>query len=225
MSDKKEKKTSTTSTSTTKKPNKCLLIVNFFNGVQVLTWLITFCLITTYIASIYIPYPQLNEHSQKLLELLIIFVKIAQTAQISDFILALCGCSNNQALFSFIQVGARLITVYFFMNQQTPVWLFGMMLIPWSIGDTVRPLYNLIKDNYTLAWLRYTLFMINYPIGASGEVILMELKLKEDDFKQFEYPIRVLQVLTMLGMIYLYTYLLSQRKKALKALNEKEKGN
>jgi len=99
------------------------------------------------------------------------------------------------------------------------------MLIPWSIGDTVRPLYNLIKDNYTLAWLRYTLFMINYPIGASGEVILMELRLKEDDFKQFEYPIRVLQVLTMLGMIYLYTYLLSQRKKTLKALNEKEKGN
>ena len=202
------------------KPQKCSGIVNFFNAVQVLTWFITFCSVISYTLSVHIP--QLNEYQQDLKSFTILFTKIAQTTQISDILLSFARLLSNNPFFSLIQVSARLVTVWFFINEDIPSWLLASIVIPWSVGDTIRPLYNLIKTSKLLTWLRYTLFIINYPIGATSEVVLMELRLKEELFKDYEYPIRILQVLTFIGLAYLYKFLLSQRKKNLSPNNENE---
>jgi len=204
------------------KSTPCLSIVNFFNGFQVLSWAITLLSMSVYTLSENIS--SLHEHRDYLLRLTILSVKVAQTFQISDFVFAVCGCTPNNPIFSFIQILSRLVNVYIFMNEEVPSWLLGMIIFSWSIADTVRPLYNLVKNNHTITWLRYSLFLICYPIGASGEVLLMQRRLPEAAFQPYESSIRIFQVCVVLGMIYLYMFLLSQRRKNLGG-EEKNKTN
>ncbi len=206
-----------------KKERKCLSLVNFFNALQFFTWLITFFSIISVVVSSQVPILQI--HTMDLLKYSVIFVRIAQTVQISEFIFSLCGCTGNNPLLPFSQIAARLITTYFAIDENNPIWILAGILIPWSIADSIRSLFNLVKNNYTLTWLRYSLFMILYPIGGSSEVLLFEHRLKEPGFKEYEYAIRLFQVTIIIGIIAIYSILLSERKKRLKGEGDKEKAN
>lgn len=54
--------------------------------------------------------------------------------------------------------------------------LFATMLLAWSLTEVVRyPFYFLSLlniDLYALNWLRYTLFLVLYPLGAGSEAFL-----------------------------------------------------
>lgn len=51
--------------------------------------------------------------------------------------------------------------------------MFATMLLAWSVTETIRyPFYFLALlgiDVYALNWLRYTLFLVLYPLGAGSE--------------------------------------------------------
>lgn len=51
---------------------------------------------------------------------------------------------------------------------------FTLLTLAWSMVEVPRYLYlatsSLNTDIYLLKWLRYTLFMVLYPAGISGEV-------------------------------------------------------
>lgn len=54
--------------------------------------------------------------------------------------------------------------------------LFATMLLAWSLTEVVRyPFYFLALlgiDLYAINWLRYTLFLVLYPLGAGSEAFL-----------------------------------------------------
>lgn len=202
------------------KKSLCLGIVNFFNCFQILTWFSTLVTFVGYLVSLKLP--QFSQFSDELLKSSIIILKVAQTCQISDIIFASLGCSNNSPFFSFIQVSARLATTYLFIKEDNPTWVLANIMICWSIADTVRPLYYMLKDSKILTWLRYSLFLILYPIGASSECILIEYRINEEIFQNYYHAIRLFQISIMLGMMYLYSFLLKQRRKALGGVKIKE---
>jgi very-long-chain (3R)-3-hydroxyacyl-CoA dehydratase len=151
---------------------------------------------------------------KKLLTMCFIFLKIVQTLQISDIILAYFKLSGTSTFSSLMQISSRLLTVYVFLNQNLPFCLIFLTLFPWSVGDATRSLYYIFKDNYLVGFLRYNLFLVLYPIGVTGEVFVMEeyLKNMKHDVMIF-YTVRTIQCLFILGFCYLYKNLLRNRKK------------
>ena len=50
-----------------------------------------------------------------------------------------------------------------------------MLLVAWSIAEMTRYLYYALNIYdmvpYILVWMRYTLFIVLYPLGVSGELL------------------------------------------------------
>ena len=93
------------------------------------------------------------------------------------------------------------------------------MVIPWSIADTNRYIYYLFPKSHITGFLRYHLFIFLYPIGVTAEIFLVNDYIKRhaetlsDNCIMF---IRVLQVLDVIGMLFIYINLLKARSQWLK---------
>jgi len=125
--------------------------------------------------------------------------------------------------------------VLFLCLEAQTHWSLALMVFAWSIIDAVRAaFYTLSLFNtvpYSLKYLRYSLFLILYPTGISGEVmaILQALPYFQAHISSFSY--RLPNVLNFSfyydiywycilaayvpGSYILYSYMLAARKKAL----------
>ena len=115
----------------------------------------------------------------------------------------------------------------------------AMLLFAWTITEIVRYsfyLFTLLGGvPYILKWLRYTLFIILYPIGVVGEVLTVYASLKPVKDQEiysirlpnsFNFVLDYHLVLMCLFPVYifyfpkLYFYMFSQRKKALSPIKK-----
>lgn len=142
--------------------------------------------------------------------------RVVQIFQITDFYTA--GFSVER----FFQILGRLSAVYLFIHYcDLPSFL---VLCVWSLSEIIRYLYYFLKYLPLVEWLRYTAFLVLYPIGFGCEALLaqksIDLWKKEGKHPKLIVWARIHQIAGGLAFVYLYFYMLKQRSKR---LNEKGK--
>lgn len=187
------------------------IFVVAYSYFQLVTWGIVFLLLINQVFNIL---------SFELFEYLFIILKLAQTAQLVEVLFACFGLTRSNKLASFIQVTARIINTYLLYNFNTPLLTTAITLFPWSITEIIRSLFYLNKDSTLFSVLRYNAFIVLYPLGVFGEILGLEnLLISQSEFKIY---IRVAQIVLVLGFVMLYNYMLVQRAKYYKKVNEKK---
>ncbi|XP_076662533.1 3-hydroxyacyl-CoA dehydratase 1 [Halictus rubicundus] len=104
---------------------------------------------------------------------------IFQHAALLEIIHAMMGLVKSNAMLTLFQVSSRIIIVDgvllaipYSEASTTGIW---MAVLAWSITEIIRYLYYFMNLNnyvpHVLSWLRYTLFIVLYPIGVSGELL------------------------------------------------------
>lgn len=122
-----------------------------------------------------------------------------------------------------MQVASRLMLVwgisYPFPHLNTSAW-YSSMLAAWSTTEVIRYSYFALKQvdfvPYSLHWLRYSAFLLLYPLGISSEVaMIIKALVGPADKLATWYPYALLAVLLSYipGSVVLYSHMLSQRRK------------
>lgn len=150
-----------------------------------------------------------NYHDARSLNKALLALRIVQSLQIFDVIFAFLNMTKANKFASFIQVVSRIINTFWLYHDTTPRTIILLTLYPWSISDMIRSLYYLLKDYYFIQFLRYNLFLILYPLGVTGEILAMEYF--RTSHSEWTIYLRLLQASFVLGLFYLYAYLLKQR--------------
>ncbi|KAI4214120.1 MAG: hypothetical protein LQ351_003205 [Letrouitia transgressa] len=135
------------------------------------------------------------------------FTKWTQTAAVLEIAHSAFGLVRAPLLPTLVQVASRLAVVWgvvgaFPEAAQSP-W-YASMLLAWSATEVVRYGYFVLYLRGTvpgfLAWLRYNMFYVFYPVGITSEVVLVW---------------RAGQAARE-GSYMLYTYMIAQRRKVMK---------
>ena len=169
-----------------------------------------------------------------------IILECCQYGAFLEIIHAITGIVKTSILSTSIQIIGRISIVL--LLQFVPVEIsYGYLIIffAWSSIEIVRYSYyilNLIKKNfsnfnipYLLIWCRYTFFIVLYPIGSFGEMLIIYnaqkyfnkiILWKNNAFNIYVgnlfYPI---YILFLPSLIFMYGYLFKQRKKVFNRLN------
>eukprot|EP00026_Physarum_polycephalum_P017898 Phypoly_transcript_19274.p1 GENE.Phypoly_transcript_19274~~Phypoly_transcript_19274.p1 ORF type:complete len:230 (+),score=20.27 Phypoly_transcript_19274:26-691(+) len=163
-------------------------------------------------------------------------VSIFQNAAILEIFHSMFGIVKAPMFTTLVQVFSRVALV-FITNNVPDVekhWILTVMLLSWSLTEVVRYTFygaNLLGNvPFIIGWLRYTLFIILYPTGVSGEIgsILVslpyvratkiysfEMPNKYNFAFSFYYALLASLPLYVLGLPMLYKYMLVQRKRFL----------
>ncbi|CAN1275215.1 Very-long-chain (3R)-3-hydroxyacyl-CoA dehydratase PASTICCINO 2 [Linum perenne] len=163
---------------------------------------------------------------------------LAQTAAVLECFCIMKGLIRSPISATLPQIASRLyltwIVLYSFPEIQTH-FLVSSVAISWSITEIIRYSFFGMKEAFGstpsfLLWLRYSTFLVMYPIGISSEVGLIYLALphmKASDkfcirmpnkwnFSFDNFCAAVLAIgIYIPGSPHLYGYMLSQRSKAL----------
>lgn len=111
---------------------------------------------------------------------------------------------------------------------------FITLVVAWSISEVIRygffAFKELGQDLYVMKWLRYTGFIVLYPVGVASELAMIYLALpaiRSSRMWSFDMPnaynmafdYHIMCCISMFiyvpGFPHMYFYMLSQRKKAL----------
>lgn len=122
-----------------------------------------------------------------------------------------------------MQVASRLMLVwgisYPFPHLNSSAW-YTSMLTAWSTTEVIRYSYFALKQvdfiPYWLHWLRYSAFLVLYPMGISSEVaMIFKALVGPADQLATWYPYALVAVLLSYipGSVVLYSHMLSQRRK------------
>lgn len=133
--------------------------------------------------------------------------------------------NNSSPLLCFIQIAARLFILFFtylliFFTIFKEILFFYTvvysMLLAWFIAEIIRYAYYVSGmfnvQGKLITWLRYSAFIICYPVGVIAEFFIMYTVFKYDDL----LSIKILMIIVALVYLYffpkLYLHLFKQRK-------------
>lgn len=153
------------------------------------------------------------------------FLQGIQIFQVLEIILILTGKSKGSIVGSFFQILGRNIVSLIFITPESHRLRFAMVVIIWSMADVNRYLYYLFKNNPLTGFLRYNAFLLLYPIGVLGEMLVINdyIKINSETLSDaYVYAIRGIQASIIIGLVFLYKYMLNSRKKYLKGLEKGE---
>lgn len=147
-----------------------------------------------------------------------------QLFQICDILLILLGKSKGSIVGAFFQILGRNIVTLVFISPESHRLRFAAVVIFWAIADVNRYLYYIFKNNMLTGFLRYNSFIVLYPLGVYSEMMVINdfLKINSETIPDMHvYIVRLIQGSIILGMVFLYKYMLSSRKRYLKSLEAK----
>ncbi|XP_047311277.1 very-long-chain (3R)-3-hydroxyacyl-CoA dehydratase PASTICCINO 2 [Impatiens glandulifera] len=163
---------------------------------------------------------------------------LAQSAAFLEIIHGLIGIVRSPITATLPQIGSRLYVLwgilYSFPETRTHI-IVSSLVISWSLTEIIRYSFFGLKEALGSApswhlWLRYSTFLLLYPTGISSEIgmIYIALPYMKESGKynvllpnkwnfSFDYFYAAILVLLIYvpGSPHMYTYMLSQRKKAL----------
>ncbi|EGG24287.1 hypothetical protein DFA_06437 [Cavenderia fasciculata] len=162
------------------------------------------------------------------------WVTLFQFGAVLEIVHSLVGFVKTPVATTFVQVFSRVacVTLAILVPTTNDHWAMSLMLTAWGITEVVRYLFYALSlydaVPYILGWLRYTLFIILYPSGVTGETgtIIASLPyVKETGLWSITMP-NALNVsfnlyytligslaFYVIGLPWLYTYMLGQRKR------------
>lgn len=103
-----------------------------------------------------------------------------QTIQMLEVLHCMVGFVKSSWFQTLMQILSRIIIVWAalvpFPETRQTIGL-DMILWAWPLAETTRYIYyalNLMKLNlYVVTWARYTFFIVLYPLGVSGELLIL----------------------------------------------------
>ncbi|KAL0473038.1 protein tyrosine phosphatase [Neurospora intermedia] len=151
------------------------------------------------------------------------FARVTQTFAVMEIFHALTGIVPAPIFTTVMQVASRLMLVwgisYPFPHLNSSAW-YTSMLTAWSTTEVIRYSYFALKQvdfiPYWLHWLRYSAFLVLYPMGISSEVaMIFKALVGPADQLATWYPYALVAVLLSYipGSVVLYSHMLSQRRK------------
>lgn len=110
---------------------------------------------------------------------------VVQSTMVLEILHALLGLVRSPVAVTTMQVASRLQVLWgatYWVSACQAHWSLYLMVPAWSLVEVVRYLFyacNLTMSTipYPLFWLRYSLFMVLYPMGITGELFQMYLSL------------------------------------------------
>lgn len=97
-----------------------------------------------------------------------------QSLAIMDIAFCFLKLSKANPLNTLFQVLGRLI-ILFLAVIQIHDWRYFVVAIPWSLSEMIRFFYYLNMQmklkKEVFEWLRYSAFIVLYPIGYGGEIL------------------------------------------------------
>uniref|UniRef100_A0A0X3Q0W9 Very-long-chain (3R)-3-hydroxyacyl-CoA dehydratase n=2 Tax=Schistocephalus solidus TaxID=70667 RepID=A0A0X3Q0W9_SCHSO len=113
------------------------------------------------------------------------FLQIFQTLALLEVFHACFRLVRSSPLTTIIQLSSRIFVVwavlYLYPEVKVHSKVFKMMVVSWCLAEITRYCYYfaclLFKPPFSLTYLRYSLFMILYPTGILGELLLILLSL------------------------------------------------
>eukprot|EP00118_Oscarella_pearsei_P007345 m.35524 g.35524 ORF g.35524 m.35524 type:complete len:227 (+) comp32138_c0_seq6:13-693(+) len=105
-------------------------------------------------------------------------LKVSQTLAVVH---AMTGLVRSGVMLTFFQVLSRETLLWLVASSGGPTiqthYGFVMMVIAWTFAEIIRYSYyffNLVNwTPYIVTWSRYTLFIVLYPTGVMGELLLI----------------------------------------------------
>jgi len=164
-------------------------------------------------------------------------LQIFQTGAVLEIFHAIFGLVRSSVQVTTQQVFSRVYVVWAILYMCPTSQLsigFPMLLFAWTITEIIR--YSMYAVSlvgnppYFLTWLRYTFFIIAYPVGVSGELICMYaalLQATQQDILSvqlpnmlnvtFSFPLIILGIMLAYIPLFppMYLYMFGQRKKVL----------
>lgn len=117
---------------------------------------------------------------------------------------------------SIITIG---VTFFFPSSPGNFITAFSYLTLAWSITEIIRYGFYLIKSittpPYIVVYLRYTLFIVLYPIGLISEpqVVYTSILYSNSTLAKFFYSLALMAYIP--GFLVLYSYMFKQRKRVL----------
>lgn len=149
-----------------------------------------------------------------------VLVCVQVFCSVLELLHSLVGLVNSRLGTVFLQSFARLvITVGIcYKVPQSPgnysFLAFTAMSLAWSISDIIRYLYYVRSSSRWLRWLRYSAFIVLYPVGLCTEPYIVFWTLPYVEGWYF-YFLSVGMLIYIPGFYFLYRYMWRQRARAL----------
>jgi len=169
-------------------------------------------------------------------------LQIFQTGAVLEILHAVCGLVRSSVQVTTQQVFSRVYVVwailYLCPSSQSSIG-FSLLLFAWTITEIIR--YSMYAISligtppYFLTWLRYTFFIIAYPVGVSGELFCSYSALLEAQENgiftvglpnrlnaTFSFPLVILAIMLAYIPLFppMYMHMFSQRRKVLNVQKE-----
>ncbi|KAL4772123.1 tyrosine phosphatase-like protein [Aspergillus nidulans var. acristatus] len=151
-------------------------------------------------------------------------VRWTQTLAVAEILHAAIGLTRSPVFTTFTQIFARSVQVwainYGFPSVTASSRAYAAMLFAWSVADAVRYSYFVVllaglHVPSVLRWLRYSLFIVLYPIGITAEWWLMYRAAGVTSSSLVAGIFYFCLGLYAPGSIMMYSYMLKQRRKTL----------
>lgn len=179
-------------------------------------------------------------------------LKVVQTAAVLEVVHSLTGVVRSPVFTTAIQVVSRIWALWGIVSlvpeatTQQSLQLLKLgdvklqlniftLLVAWSISEVLRYSFYVFKETgvtppYVLLWLRYSAFIVLYPLGVGSELTMAYLALptikatrplsvympNSANFSFDYYTFCLLAIVAYIpGLPQLYLYMLSQRRKLL----------
>ncbi|KAI3381930.1 hypothetical protein SNEBB_010704 [Seison nebaliae] len=167
---------------------------------------------------------------------------VVQSIALLEIVHASLKLVRSNPIITAFQVFSRLFVgcfvLYFIKDSRSDYGLLCIM-VAWALTEIIRYLYYvtclLEKRCHILEYLRYTLFIVLYPLGVTGELLIIYSAYQsEESMKFFNYPmpnqlnisINFPSILVLVALGYpvvfpkLYFHMFRQRCKILCKKNE-----
>jgi len=164
-------------------------------------------------------------------------LRVFQTVAYLEVVHNILGIVKSNPVLTFAQVTSRVViacvvTDNFQNAQVSPA--YNTMLLAWTISEIVRYSYYamgiLDVKLYALTWMRYTFFIVLYPVGVASELAVLYAALpqvKASPLMSYEMPNKynatfslyyalIIFALSYLpGFPQLYFHMVAQRRKVI----------
>lgn len=161
------------------------------------------------------------------------FTTWVQTLALLEVVHSLLGFVKSPLFTTLMQVSSRLFLVWIVLAQYPDVAespIFSSMILAWSITEVIRYSYyafNLVRDGRVpgvLVWLRYTAFIVLYPLGAGSECLLTYFAIPEAQAWEPWQALffKAILLIYIPGFSVLFRHMFAQRRRIFKNIGKRK---
>ena len=137
------------------------------------------------------------------------YLMIIQSVAVIEPLLIIFKLVKSSLVTTIIQISSRLLFAWYLLFYPGSYLGYQMFCFAWICTEIIRSCYYLHKNKIT-TYLRYSAFIILYPLGLMGELLYI---LKVIEINPSQKYLNKIIFLYILLFPYLYIHMFKQRKK------------